>query len=268
MITDVLINGAPSDGRIPVTDSTVLRGDGCFEVLRAYDGRVFGMAEHLDRLARSAAALQISLPERDDLVTWVEKTATALVNGAVRVVVSRGSAVPGHDSPSNVIVFGHTWDAELGPARLKTVVAPWHAAGVEWQLAGAKLTSYAPNMSASRVARDAGYDDALLLTTEGVVLEGPTFSVGWVVNGVVETPGLELGILDSITRRSMLRVADQSGLEVVEGTWNVARLEEASEVMAISTLREVQPVVVVDGQHWEPGPITEILGKGFTELTG
>ena len=115
MITDVLINGAPSDGRIPVTDSTVLRGDGCFEVLRAYDGRAFGMKEHLDRLARSAAALQIELPNRDDLVTWVEKTAAALGNGAVRVVVSRGSAIPGHDQPSNVIVFGHTWTTTSRP---------------------------------------------------------------------------------------------------------------------------------------------------------
>jgi branched-subunit amino acid aminotransferase/4-amino-4-deoxychorismate lyase len=268
VITDVLINGAPSDGRIPVTDSTVLRGDGCFEVLRSYDGKLFGIDEHLDRLARSASALHIDLPLRDDLIAWVEKTAAALGNGAVRVVVSRGSAVPGHDAPSNVIVFGHTWDDELAPARLKTVVAPWHAAGVAWQLAGAKLTSYAPNMSASRTARDAGYDDAMLLTTEGVVLEGPTFSIAWVVDGVVETPGLELGILDSITRRSMVGVAGRSGIQVVEGTWNVERLVDATEVMAVSTLREVQPVIGVDDREWEPGRVTEILGKGFEELTG
>lgn len=268
MITDVLINGAPSDGRIPVTDSTVLRGDGCFEVIRAYDGRAFGLEEHLDRLARSAAALQIGLPDRDDLVTWVEKTAVALGNGAVRVVVSRGSAIPGHDQPSNVIVFGHTWDDDLTPARLKTVVAPWHAAGVDWQLAGAKLTSYAPNMSASRAARDAGYDDALLLSTDGMILEGPTFSIAWVVDGVVETPGLGLGILDSITRRSMLRVAHRIGIPIEEGTWKVERLGEAGEVMAISTLREVQPVVAVDSRTWLPGAITEILGNGFSELTG
>lgn len=268
MITDVLINGAPSDGRIPVTDSTVLRGDGCFEVVRAYDGRLFALDDHLDRLERSAAALQIDLPDRDDLVLWIEKTAVALGNGAVRVVVSRGSAVPGHEQPSNVIVFGHTWDDELPPARLKTVVAPWHAAGVQWQLAGAKLTSYAPNMSASRAARDAGYDDALLLTTDGVILEGPTFSIAWVLDDVVETPGLGLGILDSITRRSLLEVARRYDIRVLEGAWDAGRLREASEVMAVSTLREIQPVVAVDSSTWQPGPITEILGNGFSELTG
>ena len=268
MITDVLINGAPSDGRIPVTDSTVLRGDGCFEVVRAYDGRVFALDDHLDRLARSAAALQIDLPNRDDLVIWVEKTAMELGNGAVRVVVSRGSAVPGHEQPSNVIVFGHTWDDDFPPARLKTVAAPWHAAGVDWQLAGAKLTSYAPNMSASRVARDAGYDDALLLTVDGVILEGPTFSIAWVVDGIVETPGLGLGILDSITRRMMLEGTRRNDIPAAEGTWDAERLEAASEVMAISTLREIQPVVAVDSRTWQPGPITEILSNWFSELTG
>lgn len=268
MITEVLINGATSDGRLPVTDSTVLRGDGCFEVLRSYAGKVFGMEEHLDRLATSATALQIELPDRVDLIAWVEKTAATLGDGAVRVVVSRGSAVPGHDQSSNVIVFGHTVDDDYGPARLKTVIAPWHAAGVAWQLAAAKLTSYAPNMSASRVARAAGYDDAVLLTTDGIVLEGPTFSVAWVVDDVVETPGLELGILDSITRRFVLGVARETGIEVEEGAWNLERLGEATEVIAVSTLREVQPVIEVDERAWEPGPISEILGKGFAELTG
>lgn len=268
MITDVLINGAPSDGRIPVTDSTVLRGDGCFEVLRAYHGSVFGMEEHLDRLERSAAALEIDLPHRDDLIAWVEKTAATVGNGAVRVLVSRGSAVPGHDDPPNVIVFGHTWDDVVGPARLKTVIAPWHSAGVPWQLAGAKLTSYAPNMSASRTARSAGYDDALLVTTDGTVLEGPTFSIAWVVDEALETPTLELGILDSITRRSVLSVALRGGIEIVEGIWNLERLTVASEVMAVSTLREVQPVVEIDDRNWEPGRVTEFLSNGFAELTG
>lgn len=267
MITEVLINGAPSDGRISVTDSTVLRGDGCFEVVRAYDGRLFGLDEHLDRLSRSAAALQIELPHREDLIIWVEKTAVALGNGAVRVVVSRGSAVPGHDQPSNVIVFGHTWDDTLESVRLKTVTAPWHSAGAVWELAGAKLISYAPNMSASRTARDAGYDDALLLSNDGLILEGPTFSFAWVVDGVVETTGLELGILDSITRRAVLSVARDAGIEVREGAWDMTRLEEADEVMVLSTLREVQAVVVIDEMAWETGRITEILGSRFSELT-
>lgn len=268
MITEVLINGSPSEGGIPVTDSSVLRGDGCFEVIRAYDGRAFAMEEHLDRLERSAAALEIELPERSSLVDCVEKTTSELVDGAVRVVVTRGSSVPGLDDPSNVIVFGHSLDGGGEPGRLFPVVAPWHAAGVKWDLAGVKFTSYAPNMAATRRARTEGFEDALLLTTDRVILEGPTFSVGWVVDGVLETPTLDLGILDSITRRVVLELAANLGIEVIEGKWDLDRFGAASEVTAWSTVREVQPVVAVGERSWEPGPVTGLLYNEFKERLG
>lgn len=268
MITDVLINGEPSDGRIAVTDSSVLRGDGCFEVLRSYQGTVFALGEHLDRLEISAKALAIDLPARADLAVWIETTARSLGDGAVRVVVTRGSSVPTLTDPSKVIVFGHTWDQGEDPCRLLPVVAPWHAAGIPWELAGAKITSYGPNMSASRRARAVGFDDALLLTSDGVVLEGPTFSVGWVVDGTLETPSLDLGILDSITRRAVLESAAELGIDVVEGRWEIARLDLASEVSAWSTIREVQPVVEVGGRGFPVGPVTERLRKSLTARIG
>lgn len=268
MITEVLIDGEPSDGRIPVTDSTVLRGDGCFEVLKAYRGRAFALDAHVDRLQRSADALDVRLPRRDRLVSWIESVAAEVGDGVVRVVVSRGSSVPGLDSPSSVIVFGHTWEGGSGPARLFPVVAPWHAAGVDWDLAGAKITSYAPNMSATRRARAEGFEDALLLTTKRLILEGPTFSVAWVVDEAVETPSLTLGILDSITRRVVMEAATAEGIEVAEGEWSIDRLDAASEVMAWSTVREVQAVSEVGARRWETGPVTKTLATAFEKLTG
>lgn len=265
-ITDVIINGEPSDGRIPVTDSSVLRGDGCFEVMKSYRGRPFAADEHLDRLQRSADALGISLPRRADLVSWIEKAAAEVGDGAVRVVVTRGSSVPGLDDPSNVIVFGHGWETSDEPTSLRSVEAPWHSAGAVWDLAGAKVLSYAPNMSASRRAKADGYDDAILVTTEGVMLEGPTFSVAWVVDGVVETPELALGILDSITRRKVLEVAAGLGLETLEGRWSLSRLEDAEEVCSWSTLREVRAVSRVDDLVFASGPITERLASAFRRL--
>lgn len=267
MITDVLINGDPSDGRIPVTDSSVLRGDGCFEVLKSYDGHVFALDEHIDRLTASALALRIDLPNRIDLASWIEKTASAVGTGAVRVVVTRGASVPGLTDGPNVVVFGHTWDLPAAPARLLPVVAPWHAAGVEWDLAGAKITSYAPNLAASRRAHEEGFDDALLLTTDGRMLEGPTFSVAWLVDGMLETPTLELGVLDSITRTTVFRLAADNDIPVTEGSWTIDRLDRASEVMALSTIREVQPVVAIGDRMWEPGPVTDQLARGFEALT-
>lgn len=266
MITGVLINGEPSDGRIPVTDSSVLRGDGCFEVMKSYGGRPFAVEEHLDRLQRSADALGIPLPPRADLVTWIEKSAAELGDGAVRVVVTRGSNVPGLDDPPIVIVFGHGWERTEGPTRLFSVEAPWHAAGAAWDLAGAKVISYAPNMAASRRAKAEGYDDAVLVTPDGLILEGPTFSVAWVVDGSLETPELGLGILDSITRRKILEVAADLGLETVEGRWGLSRLEKADEVCSWSTLREVQAVSGVDDMVFEPGPVTESLAAGYRRL--
>jgi branched-subunit amino acid aminotransferase/4-amino-4-deoxychorismate lyase len=268
MITEILINGAPSDGRIPVTDSSVLRGDGCFEVIKAYDGIPFALDEHLDRLERSATALDIELPPRSELEEWVLGISAKLVDGVVRVVVTRGSSVPGLHDPSNVIVFGHSWEQASGPTRLYPVAAPWHAAGETWDLAGVKLISYAPNMAATRRALAEGFEDALLVTTHGVILEGPTFSIGWVVDGILETPHLDLGILDSITRKMVLKTARDLGIEVSEGVWELDRLDAASEVMAWSTVRDVQPVSAIGDRAWDPGPVTERLRAAFEKLMG
>jgi len=265
-ITKVLINGEPSDGQVPVTDSSVLRGDGCFEVIRSYQGVPFRLEDHLDRLERSAGALDIELPPFDDLARWVTDTATSVGDGAVRVVVTRGSSVPGVEGESLVIVFAHPWKQADGPARLLPVTAPWHAAGVDWDLAGAKVISYAPNMAASRSAHRRGFDDALLITTDEIILEGPTFSVGWVVDEVIETPGLDLGILDSITRRVVFELATDLGIPWIETRSSLSRLEDAEEVFAFSTIREVQPVTAVGGLERPPGPVASRLHQAFRDL--
>jgi branched-subunit amino acid aminotransferase/4-amino-4-deoxychorismate lyase len=261
----VLINGVVSDGMVPVTDSSVIRGDGCFEVIKAYSGRPFAMVAHLDRLERSAKALDIAMPVREELVGWIEDMAADDPDGVIRVILTRGSAVPGATQEPLTVIFAHDWVRGNVPARLLPVPAPWHAAGVEWELAGAKVLSYAPNQSASRRATSEGFDDALLTTVEGVVLEGPTFSVAWVVDGALETPGLDLGILDSITRRVMFEIAEDLGIEVVQGSWELERLAQAQEVLALSTVREIQPVAAVGGMRFPEGPITSDLARRYQQ---
>ncbi|MGI9608902.1 MAG: aminotransferase class IV [Acidimicrobiia bacterium] len=265
MISEILINGEVSDGQIPVTDSSVLRGDGCFEVLKSYKDVPFAVAEHLDRLERSASALQLTLPAHDLMAGWVGRVAVGLGDAVVRVVATRGSSVAGQPGDPMVIVFAHTWEGDQGPTRLYPVAAPWHSAGEAWDLMGAKILSYAPNLSTTRHAQNQGFDDAVLLARDGTVLEGPTFSVGWVIDGVLETPELGLGILDSITRAMVLEDARSVGIEVIEGRWTLDRVGEADEVMALSTTREVQPVAALGDMAFSEGPVTSRLARVFAQ---
>jgi branched-subunit amino acid aminotransferase/4-amino-4-deoxychorismate lyase len=117
--TTILINGEPSDGRIPVTDSSVLRGDAVFEVLKSYGGVLFRSEDHLDRLEASARKLMLDLPRRSLIADWMERVAAEIGDGAVRVVCTRGSSVPGIPGEPLVIVFGHTWPSADGSIRCR-----------------------------------------------------------------------------------------------------------------------------------------------------
>ena len=266
-LTTILVNGRPSDGLIPITDSTVLRGDGCFEVLRSYGGKPFALGEHLDRLERSARALMIDLPERSEIALWVESVSNEIGDGAIRIIVSRGPA-HGFEGEQVVAVFGQDWESPTAPTSLYPLEAPWHPAGREWDLTGVKFLSYAPHMAAVRRARAEGFDDALLLTSDGLILEGPRFSVAWVVDGVLETTSLEIGILDSITRRYALDLAAKADIEVIEGVWPLERLKSASEMMALSTTQEIHPVGRVGELSFEVGSITTAMSEAFSQLVG
>lgn len=257
-----LVDGVEA-GAIPVTDSSVLRGDGCFEAVRSYGGRLFALGDHLDRMERSAALLDLPVPDRSVLEGWCRRLAREGGTGIVRVVLTRGGNVPGDDSPPRCIVIHHPLWEEKREVRLLPVPAPWHPGGRPFELAGAKTLSYAPNLASGRAAQAAGYDDALLVSWEGVLLEGPTFCVGWMVDGALETPGLDLFVLDSITRRYVLAEAQAMGVETVEGRFPIERLEAADEVMAFSTTKEVIPVTAVGERRFPAGPMAARLREAY-----
>jgi branched-subunit amino acid aminotransferase/4-amino-4-deoxychorismate lyase len=268
MADPYLVNGVASEGRIPLTDSSVLRGDGCFEVIRTYGAEPFALDAHLKRLERSAGLLDISIAPATEIAGWVRAVAAHHRNSLVRILVTRGAAAPGEETGTLVIVFGHPLPPVQPAARLAPVAAPWHPAGEAWELSGAKTLSYAPNLAASRAAKASGFDDALLISRAGHILEGPTFSVAWVIDEKLETPGLELGILDSITRATALEISKRSGIDCVTGSWGVDRLKRASEVMALSTVREVQPVTAVGDFAFAPGAVAGLLNEQYGYLSG
>jgi branched-subunit amino acid aminotransferase/4-amino-4-deoxychorismate lyase len=121
-------------------------------------------------------------------------------------------------------------------------------------------------MGSSDLARREGYDDALLLTLDGWVIEGPTFTVAWIHEGVLETPTLELGILASITRQVVLSEARTAGIEVREDRFPLERLQSAQEAMGLSTLREVLPIGGVGDAVLPGGPVTGVLQRAYADV--
>lgn len=263
----VLIDGIPFDDReaaISVFDHGLLRGDGCFEALRSYGGRPFAVDEHLDRLHNSAQLLGIELPSRTALASWIAAVATDGGDCTVRIVVTRGGLEP--FTPSRVIVLWEPIPDMPDVYSVLPVAAPWHPGGSKSELTGAKTLSYAQNMAAGRAAREAGFDDALLIGASGDVLEGPTYSVVWVTDSVMETPSLDLGILSSITRQKVLQEATRAGIAVREGHFDLSRIQQADEVMVLSSVKEVRPVGRVGEWRFTPGPITGTLAERYRRL--
>jgi branched-chain amino acid aminotransferase len=237
--------GPAEEARIPVTDEGLTRGDGAFEVLRLYGGRPFALAEHLARLERTCAGLRLPV---DTGLLRAEIEALLGAAGAgdalLRVVLTRGG---------RRILTIEPLPPRPAVARVATVTyAPTRV------LDGLKTLSYAANMLAGRLARERGFDEALLVTPHGRVLEGPTWSFFWARGGRLFTPPLEDRILASITRAYLL--------EECEGQERPCTLDDvaaAEEAFIASTVREVMPIAVVDEivLPAAPGPVTLEAGE-------
>ncbi len=264
----VLIDGQPEDpeaASISVFDWGLQRGDGLFEVFRSYGGTIFALDAHLDRLEEGAKKLQLPLPARSDMTEWLEAVAADGGDCRVRLVVTRGGDLPDIEAPGRCIVVWEHMSEPSSGLRVLPVAAPWHSGGTEWDLTGAKVISYAPNMSATRRAKNAGFDDALLISRDDWVLEGPTWTIAWFTDSGLETPAMDLGILASVTRSEVLETAADIGLTVVEGRWTLERLDAAHEVVALSTLKEVAPVVAVGDRTFSPSGATARLADAFSD---
>ncbi len=235
---------------IPATDEGLLRGDGVFEVIRVYDGVAFALAEHLDRLERSGANLRLPEVFRADLESEIPELLEArgggeTFDGALRVVVTRGGrrlllTEPAPPKPQGVRLGFVTY-------------APTHV------LDGIKSLSYGANMLCTRLAQERGFDEALLVTPHGRVLEAPTSTLFWVDrDGTLFTPPLEEHILASITRDRLTKL-----LDVEERACAQDVLFAASEAFLASTIREVQSIGAVEEAEFEEGPRTREAAEAF-----
>jgi branched-subunit amino acid aminotransferase/4-amino-4-deoxychorismate lyase len=217
-------------------------------------------------LDQSAAALAIPRPDRLALAADMAEVAAANGDGQVRVILTGGGRDPWQEAAPRRVVMWEPLPPVPERVKVLPIIAPWHPATTASGFPGVKWTSYAPNMATTDAVRRLGYDDAMLLTPEGVVLEGPTFSFAWVHAGRIETPSLDLGILPSITRDVVLECCARLGLPVDEGRYPFERVRDAEEVLALSTVKQVVPVARVGTHEIPGGPVAARLAAAFAKV--
>jgi branched-chain amino acid aminotransferase len=244
---------ATADAVVPLKDDGLYRGDGAFEVIRIYAGRLFALGDHIERLRRSADAIELEF-DRAALESEIEALLAELgdADGQLRLIVTRGGRRIAATEPL--------------PPHAQAVAVATVAYSPSVILNGVKSLSYAANMEATRIAKSRGADEAVLVRPDGVVLEPPTSSIFWVSpGGALRTTALEAPVLESITRDRLIKA-----LDVEEGEWPAEDLRGAREAFLASTTREIQAVSAIDGAEVPevPGPRTREAQDAFAQTLG
>ena len=279
----VSINGTlfdKADAKISVFDHGLLYGDGVFEGMRSYAGRVFRLERHLQRLYESAKAIRLEIPisparMADDVQTKLQ--ANAIRDGYIRLVVTRGAGTLGLDPnrtshPQVIIIAGKI---ELYPERLyregmEIVTVSTirnHPAALSPRI---KSLNYLNNIMAKLEGLQAGCSEALMLNHIGEIAECTGDNIFLVHRGKLSTPPVEAGILEGITREVVMELAQEAGSVCLQRPLTKHDVYIADECFLTGSAAEVIPVVKVDGRPigtGKPGPITIDLMRRFHECT-
>ena len=268
----------PAEQTVPVLDRGFLYGDSIFETVRTYGGRPYALDEHLARLKRSADRVLIELPV--PLATLKGEVLAALEEAGhsesyIRIMITRGSGPLGLDpteasDPLRVIIVGplvrppdEAYEQGVGVVALHT---QRHADAT--QARGAKVANYLVAVLALQKARETGAHECLVIDADGRVVEGANSNVFAVIDDVLVTPPEKDGPLLGITRSRILEVARGTGVTVAERTLPLDQLRGADEAFISSSIREILPVVSLDGAPiggGRPGPVTRKLHAAFRE---
>jgi 4-amino-4-deoxychorismate lyase len=247
-------------------DAGVLRGRAVFETLRVYGGVPFKLDEHLVRLAASAERLRLPSPPPDEFAAAATDVIAAArhPDATLRFLWTAGrenGGAPAGFALVSTLPIGLDALRERG---LRLVVVRWSPTA----LAGAKSTSYAANMAAQDEAVRAGADDALLVAPDDTVLEAPTSNVWFREGKRLLAPSLDLPILAGVTRATLIELAPGLGYEVEEGVFPLSRLLASEEIFASSSVREVMPVIAIDGAKAPRGPAAAALQAALRAAAG
>jgi branched-chain amino acid aminotransferase len=253
----------PDEPVVHVDDEAFMRGRGAFETLRIYRGQPFRLDDHLDRLAVSCGRLGFAPPSRES----IDELVAAVVDSAPDAML-RVYATPGRGDGPQALAVVSDLPADLDELRRRGI----GLISVEFRpadlIGGVKSTSYALNMMAVDAAKERGADDALFVGEGRVVLEATTSNIWWRAGETLSTPSLELGILAGVTRDVMRELAPALGYDVREEVFGVDELAAANEAFTSSSVREVMPVVSLDGQaigEGRPGEAAAALQAALRE---
>jgi branched-chain amino acid aminotransferase len=268
----------PEDAKVSVYDRGFLYGDGVFETLRTYGGVPFAIEEHMRRLDASARAVGIELPvPARTLEAEVLEAVRAAGNAesSARIMVTRGQGPLGLDpalatSPLRVILVEPITPLPAALYRDGVSVVTVRTDRAADAAPGAKVSNYLASMLALQRARAAGAHEALILDAEGHALEGTTSNFFLVTGGALLTAPVGQ-ILAGITRAHVIAVAEDEGIPVRYGAICKSDIRGAQEAFLTSSLREILPVVRVDGDvigDGAPGPVTRRLHAAFRRKAG
>jgi 4-amino-4-deoxychorismate lyase len=244
----------PHDPVLHADDEAFLRGRGAFETIRVYGGRPFRLDDHLERLAGSSERLDLPAVDIDAFRQLAEQAIGAAGEDDVvlRLYLTPGREGEGRPTALAMVSTIPAVLEERRAAGMRMITVPLGLdpnlrAEAPWLLGGVKSTSYAVNMAAEAEARRRGADDAVFLAAGRIVLEGPVTNIWWRRDRQLFTPALDLGILAGVTRSTLLEEAEGLGYAVREGAYPVAELAAAEEAFTSSSVREVMPVIELDG---------------------
>jgi branched-chain amino acid aminotransferase len=279
----VFINGSliPQDeAKVSVLDRGFMYGDGVFETLRAYSGKIFHLDDHIIRLFRSASSIYLKPPFTEDYIKealYKTLRGNNLNDASLRLTITRGQSNPGLDiegcsDPTITIIArefsGYTEDLYrrgISAAIVNTRRIPPSALNPE-----IKSLNFLNNIMARVEARRVDASEAIMLSTEGYVAEGTVSNIFIVKDGIVKTPPLSVGILNGVTRSLVIGIAQKNNIPITEQQFQAEELYSADECFVTSTLYEVMPVTSINNKpvgNGHPGELTQTMLRLFLELT-
>ncbi|MFX4262783.1 aminotransferase class IV [Pelotomaculum propionicicum] len=267
--------GSLEEARVSVNDRGYNFGDGVYEVVRAYNGVMFALEEHLARLALSAAAVEIDLPWAPArLKNIIVETLgeSGIKDALIYIQVTRGTAPRGHvpeeEMRPNLLVTVRNMP-DIPPSLYSEGVKAITMPEFRWQMCSVKSISLQASVLAKRRAERAGAAEAFFVLPDGTVTEGASSNIFIVGDGALITHPADNRVLAGVIRHFVLKVAGTLGVKAMEEPFNISDLMKAEEVFITGTVAEIVPVVNVDGKiigGGRPGPLTARIHKGFASL--